>query len=178
MTDISAVARPYSQALFELAQQAGDYQSWSDALAFLAAVAEDPDLQELVQNPKISRQQLVELLTDLCAGRVHDDATNLVRLLVHNRRVSALPSIASQYEALRAQAESKIDAQLTTAREVTDDQLQKITKALEKRLGRKVQVTVEHEPSLIAGAVIRAGDLVIDGSASSRLQKLAGAMLR
>lgn len=178
MTDIAAVARPYSQALFELAQQSGDYSSWSDTLAFLAAVAADPDLQEFTQNPKVSKQQLVELLSGLCEGRVNAEAINFVRLLVHNRRVLVLPSIAAQYEALRADAESKIDAQLMTAREISDAQLKKISQALEKRLGRKVQLTIEHDPSLIAGAMIRAGDLVIDGSASSRLRKLGSAMLR
>jgi len=178
MTDISAVARPYANAIFELAQQSGDYTVWSQDLAFLALVAADADLQELIQNPKVSKQQVVGLLVELCKGRTHEGAISLVRLLVQNRRIAALPGIAAQYEALRAEAERKVDAQLVTAHKVDAAQLKKLTAALEKRLGRAVQLTVEHDPSLLGGALIRAGDLVIDGSARSRLQKLASAMTR
>jgi len=178
MTDISAVARPYAQAIFEIAQQSNDYTVWSQDLAYLAMVAADKDLQELIHNPKVSKQQIVELLIELCRGRTSDNASNLVRLLVQNRRVAALPSIAAQYEILRAEAERKVDAQLVTAHEVDAAHLEKITAALEKRLGRAVQLSVEHDPTLLGGALIRAGDLVIDGSAKSRLQKLASAMMR
>ena len=178
MTDISAVARPYAHAIFELAQQSADYAKWSQDLGFLAAVGADEGLLAFIQNPKVDTQQVEALLTDLCKGQTSEAAVNLVRLLVHNRRVATLPAIASQYEILRAEAERKVDAQLVTAQDVDKAQLEKISKALAKRLGREVQLSVEHDPSLIGGAMIRAGDLVIDGSARSRLQKLASVLTR
>jgi len=178
MTDTAAVARPYAQAVFELAQAAGDYVSWSNDLAWLAAVVQDAQIQELVQNPRVERAQLRGLLEDLGAGRVSEGALNLVRLLLQNDRLLVLPAIAAQYEVLRADAERQLNATLVTARDVNAEQIKRITLALEKRLGRKVNLKVEQDPALIGGAVIRAGDLVIDGSAQSRLQKLAGHMLR
>lgn len=178
MAEISTVARPYAQAAFEMAKESGDYKSWSEGLAFAASLVQDDSMVELINNPRIERSRLAELFDDLCADRMTQDGRNLVRLMVSNNRLLALPSAAQQYEAMRSEAEGTIEAEITAAQAISDAQQANISKALEKKLGRKVSLTVHEDPALLGGAIIRAGDLVIDGSAKGRLEKLASALVR
>ncbi len=178
MAEISAVARPYANAVFELAKESGEYKSWSDALALAGAVAADPAIEDLIQNPQVDRERLAQLLLDICGDQVPAEVANLIRLLARNDRLYALPSIFAQFEALRADAEGTIDAVMIAAQAVDTAQQERIAAALSKRLGRKVNLTVQEDANLIGGAVIRAGDLVIDGSAKTRLNKLARTLVR
>lgn len=178
MADMDNVARPYAQAILELAQEAGDYSVWSDALAFASAVANDPTMQELARNPRVERKQLTGLFEEICGDRLTPHARNLLKLVVHNGRLWALPAIAAHFEKLRAEAEGTVEAQVVAARDVNESQLAKLASGLEKRLGRKVNLSVRRDDTLLGGAIVRAGDLVIDGSARGRLQKLAAVLLR
>ena len=99
-----------------------------------------------------------------------------MRLLAQNRRLHALTVIAEQYERLRAEAEQTVQAELESALPVSDTQQQRIAEALSKRMGRRVELTVKTNEELLGGAVVRAGDLVIDGSIRARLEKLATAI--
>ncbi|GIT49102.1 MAG: hypothetical protein Ct9H300mP14_10300 [Gammaproteobacteria bacterium] len=116
------------------------------------------------------------VFTDICADRLDGNAKNLVRLLAQNRRLHALPVIAEQYEYLRAEAERTVQAELESALPVSDAQQQRIAEALSQRMGRRVELTVKTNEELLGGAVVRAGDLVIDGSIRARLEKLATAI--
>jgi len=178
MAATSSLARPYARAVFELAAESGDYGTWSRALGFLAAVVSDKSLQNVVGNPRVERAELEKLFDDLCGDRVPDSARNLLRLMMDNDRLELLPDVAAQYEVLRAEAEGSVDAEVRTARPLSEEQQEKLAKALEERLGRKVNLTVHEDKSLIGGAVIRAGDLVIDGTAKGRLEKMASALQR
>ncbi len=176
MANTASISRPYARAIFAMAQEAGDFQTWSDVLANGAAVVADDTLKPLIDDPRIGRDKLSELVTSIMPDNLPDQAVNTIRLLSHNGRLDALPAIAAQYEVLRAEAESTVDVQMVSAREVTDAQQQKVAAALEKRMGRKVKINISIDESLLGGAVIRAGDLVIDGSARSRLEKLSSAL--
>ncbi|MFZ0487183.1 MAG: F0F1 ATP synthase subunit delta [Arenicellales bacterium] len=178
MAGTSSLARPYAQAVFELAKESNDYKSWSDALAFLAALVNDQLMQNLINNPRVEHGRLLELLEELCGDRVPESGRNLLRLMADNNRLLALPEVAAQYEVMRAEAEGTIEAQVRSAKPLSDEQKKQLSKALEKRLGRKVILTVHEDDSLFGGAVVQAGDLVIDGSAKGRLEKLASALQR
>ena len=176
MAELSNIARPYARAVFELAKTDADYSVWSERLEWLATVAADPNIGTLFNNPRVSKHALAGVFTDICADQVDGNAKNLVRLLAQNRRLHVLPAIAEQYERLRAEAEQTVQAELETALPVSDTQQQRIAEALSQRMGRRVELTVKTNEKLLGGAVVRAGDLVIDGSIRARLEKLATAI--
>jgi F-type H+-transporting ATPase subunit delta len=170
------IARPYAQAVFELAKDADDYQSWSQVLALLAALATNSQIRELVQNPHVDRADLSQLFADICGDKLFAQAQSFVRLIIGNNRVFSLPNIASQFETMRAEAEGTIDAELIAAQPVTEAQQLQITESLSRRLGREVNLRVTEDTALIGGAVLRAGDMVIDASVKGRLHKLAASL--
>lgn len=176
MAEISTVARPYSQAVFQFAQSRSKLAEWSEMLAFLAAVVTEPHMQSLISNTSIKKDQLTKLMHDVCGGKLDEFGLNLIKVLMENRRLGLVPEIANQYETLRAEAESTIEAELISAFETTDEQIKTIAQALQKRLGRKVNLKAQIDKELIGGAIIRAGDLVIDGSAAGRLSGLSNAI--
>lgn len=176
MSENASIARPYARAVFELARDGGNFPHWSEALQSLADLAGQDQISALFAHPKVSREDIASILIDSCGGLLDEAGKNFVRLLVRNGRLAALEDIASQYETLRAEAERTITAQVESALPVSDAHRQRIAEALEKRLGRRVSLEVSTDATLIGGAVIRAGDLVIDGSIKARLEKLAAAV--
>ncbi len=176
MANTASISRPYARAIFALAKDTGDYQTWSDILAAGAAIVSDGAVKSLIEDPRISRDKVADLVISVMQD-LPESGANMIRLLSQNNRLDALPTIAAQYDALRAEAESTIDVQMISARAVTEAQQQKVADALEKRMGRKVKINMSIDESLLGGAVIRAGDLVIDGSAKSRLEKLSSALV-
>lgn len=178
MADSTAVARPYAQAAFELARDDGDLSQWSEMLELALLVARDPTMLALAQSPRVDTAQLAQLFIDVCGDRLNDQGGNFIRLLAENGRVAALPEIVEQFETLRADAEGFVEAELISAVEVNQEQQQKIVKALERRLNRTVKLACRIDSALLGGAIIRAGDMVIDGSFRSGLQKLAVALAR
>lgn len=176
MADQSNLARPYAHAVFELAQEQGDLSGWTDQLDLLAAIATDSATQELVNNPAITSAQVVDLFEGVAGDRLSAGAGNLVKLLVRNDRVSVLPDIAEAYAARRAEAESTIEAEMITATQIDEAQQQQFVEVLQKKLGRTVKLEFDVDEDLIGGAVIRAGDWVLDGSVKAQLDQLVGAI--
>jgi len=178
MSEYQAIARPYAQAVFELAKDAGDYQSWSSVLAYAGAVAADPQIRELAHNPRVDDETIIQVFEDICGDRLFPQAKNFLRLIVGSDRIFALPDVVIQFEKMRAEAEGTIEAELISALAVSDDQKAKIAKFLSKRLGRKVTLRVNEDPTLIGGAILRAGDMVIDASVKGRLAEFAANLAR
>jgi F-type H+-transporting ATPase subunit delta len=176
MSEQISLARPYAKAIFEIARDSGDYSLWSDQLEFLATVAADPAMKEIIQNPEITEQRLTDLILDVGKDQFNEHTQNLVKLLVHNDRLAAAEDINQQFLVLRDEAEQVIEAQLITASEVDDAQKQSIETALSGRLGKKIKLETSVDESLIGGAVVRAGDWVVDGSVKAQLQDLVGAI--
>ena len=185
MADNNTVARPYAQAIFEVADGAGVLAEWSESLAIAAQLLADRGLVEYLGNPEFSDAQRFEFLTGLFgkAGSqllAGGDAkgTNFLKLLLENGRVAVLPEISEHFEALKAKIENSVDAVVTSAVALSKAQEQEIAGSLKERLGRDVRITTEIDETLIGGAVIRAGDVVIDGSLRARLEGLANALVK
>lgn len=179
MADSSTVARPYAKALFDLAREAGRLDEWSRALNAAAAIVADEDAQRHLARPELGRGQRAEFVADLASAFgqgetfAAGEGRNLLRLLAENDRLEALPDIAAQYDELKAEAENTVRVTLVSAAEVDAALADKVTAALERKLGRKVELELEVDRALLGGAILRAEDRVIDGSVRSRLQRLA-----
>jgi F-type H+-transporting ATPase subunit delta len=173
MAEKSTIARPYAEAVFSLAKEQSELKSWSDMLCLAAAITADQQMQEMISNTNVSKGQLAELILDVCGSDVTEQGNNLIKLLAENRRLSMLSEIASQYEELRAEEEKTIEAEVISAFEVSPAQQKQIAEKLKVRLGREVSLSCRVDKSLIGGVVIKAGDLVIDGSTIGQIQKLS-----
>lgn len=175
MAEVTTIARPYAVAVFSLAQEKDDLQTWSNLLQVAAQCADNAEVEAILTNPAVSDEQAVDLLGDV-VGDLSADARNFLLLLAENNRLLLLPEIAALFEELRAEAEQMLTAEVVSARALTDAQKTKIAAALKKRLGKEVTLTEQVDESLLGGAIIRAGDLVIDGSALGKLNRLANAI--
>ena len=167
------LARPYARAAFSIAREGGRFAPWSDALAFSARVAADPQVAALLGNPALSRADAVALLAPEDAQAQFID---FLDVLASNGRLAQLPEIAGLYETLRAEAEHVVLATVTSATALPDAEIEQIRAALKRRFGSEVQVETAVDPSLIGGAVIAAGDVVIDGSLKGKLARLQSAL--
>ncbi len=177
MSDLDTAARPYAKAIFELASAEGNLASWGDSLQGAAAIASDADMQAMFELPSMLAGEQCELFLSVVSGvkdapKISRDFKNLVALLAENNRLSALPSIATTFETLKQEAEGKIEVRIRTALKLSAKQQDAMAKSLAKKLGKEISVTTEIDETLIAGAIIQAGDMVIDGSARGRLDKL------
>ncbi|MDX1609197.1 MAG: F0F1 ATP synthase subunit delta [Halofilum sp. (in: g-proteobacteria)] len=166
------LARPYARAVFQLAQEQKALAEWSQTLELLALIAADERVARVLRAPRVAAEKRVELMRAIAGDKLDEHGDNLVRLLAANGRLPLLPSIHDQFEVLRAEAEGRIAARVTSARKLTKEQQERIAKALGKRLDRKVELDCDVDEALLGGAVIRAGDLVIDGSLRGRLRRL------
>lgn len=178
MAEISTLARPYAKAVFELARDGKSFAAWGEALSALSALVSSPAVAGLISHPALTKAQLFGALDKALAGKVSPQALAFVRLLVDNGRLAALPAIAEQFEQLRAEAESRIDVEITSAAEVAPAQRDQLSAAVRKRLARDVAIEWKTDAELIGGALIRAGDLVIDGSVRGELARLQTALTR
>lgn len=173
MAEQVTVARPYAQAVFELAQSDKDLKGWSEMLGLLVQIISVNEVWELINSPRLTRAAIADLLNEIGGKRFDGAFQNLVRVLAENRRLGVIPEIAALFEQLRAVAESRVAAEVVSAQTLSEEQQAKIAESLRKRLGREVELSCSVDASLLGGAIIRAGDLVIDGSARGRLDRLA-----
>ncbi len=176
MAEAITIARPYANAIFAIAQEKGELKAWSDLLAVLAQCVAEPEMQSIITSPAVSDEQAVQVLADIAGDLMTADAKNFLLLLAENNRLLLLTDITVLFEALRAEAEKSMTADVISARELTQEQADKISAALKQRLGRDVTLNTSIDESLLGGAIIRAGDLVIDGSALGKLNRLANAI--
>ena len=173
MSQALTLARPYARAAFGIARDEGAFAAWSQALGFAARVAADPRVAGVLGNPKLSDADAVALLAAPGAG---ESVSRFLALLADNRRMQLLPEIAGLYEELRNEAERVVKATVTSAAALPDAELESIRAALRKRFGREVELDTAIDESLIGGAVIDAGDVVIDGSLKGKLARLQSAL--
>jgi F-type H+-transporting ATPase subunit delta len=178
MAEKVTIARPYAQAAFATAREQGDLKGWSELLQCAAAVAADEGMAAVIANPRISDEQLVTLFLELCGAGTKDAGKNMIRVLADNGRLDVLPEIAALYEEMRAEAEAKVEAQVISAKALSESQKSALAAALAKRLGREVSLVCSTDESLLGGAIIRSGDMVIDGSVVGKLDKISSQLLR
>jgi F-type H+-transporting ATPase subunit delta len=173
MAEKATIARPYAKAAFESAHQHNALERWSTVLATASSVVQDERVAGLLSSPRVTPEQLSGLIGEIVGGNLDEQTRNFLATLASNRRLALLPEIASMYEGLRAEAENTADVQVVSAVELNEAQKQRLVSALKKRLQREVRLHVEVDASLIGGAIVRAGDFVIDGSLKARLDRLA-----
>ena len=117
-------------------------------------------------------------MTDVAGDNINDMGKNFLNVLAENGRLNVLAEIAELYEQHRAEAEKTVEAEVTSAFPLSDAQKQQLIDALKNRLGRDVSLVTKTDENIIGGAIVRAGDLVIDGSVSSQLEKLGNSLMR
>ncbi len=176
MAEIATIARPYAEAVFAMADKVADLAGWSQRLSGLAAITAHPEVRALIGNPKVQGAQLVELVTTLAQGSLPAETKTLVQTLVANGRLAVLPEVAAQFEALKNERESRVDAHITTAFELPPAELQSLVADLERRFKRKVHASVSVDRELIGGARVVVGDEVIDGTVRGKLAAMANAL--
>ena len=174
MSQSLTLARPYARAVFSLARSQSRLPQWSTLLGFAARAVAEPSVQSILGDPRLDAQSLVSVL--MPAGDVDPLFTQFVSVLAENRRLAVLPEIAGLFDALRAEDEHVVKATITSANALQADELAKLRAALVKRFGREVEVTTAVDKALIGGAVIDAGDVVIDGSLRTKLARLGAAL--
>jgi F-type H+-transporting ATPase subunit delta len=176
MAELATIARPYAEALFK-AIGPQDAQAVSQQVNALASVATDPQVRQFADNPKVSSAQVFELLTSVVKVFLGDGAKNLLRAVIDNGRLAALPEIASQYQSLVNASSGVSDALIESAFPIDAAKLDEVQAALEKRFGRKLNATVVVKPELIGGVRVVVGDEVLDTSVAARLQQMKTALV-
>lgn len=173
MAETVTIARPYAEAVFELGKQQKSLPQWSGMLALAAAVTSSPEVSALDGNPRITARQLADLVIGICGDRLNGEARNMIQLLVHNRRLSVLPEIRELFERLKEEHEGQVEALITSALPLSEDQAKRLCGKLEAKYGRKVMAKVVVDASLIGGVKVQVGDEVIDGSLRGRLEAMS-----
>jgi len=173
MAESITLARPYAKAAFEAAVADKSLDEWSQTLAVLSAVVAHEKVATLLQSPSLAAEKQASTLQEICGDEITAKSGNLLILLAENRRLALMPQIAAMFELLKAEYQKAVEVELTTAFEVSDEVVEQVSKALARRLERKVSLHTRVDQSLIGGAVIRAGDTIIDNSVRGKLKKLA-----
>ena len=171
MSEIATVARPYAKAAFDFAVENQAGAKWQEMLAFTAEVTRNEQVGELLSG-SIAPETLAKTFISVCGDEIDEHVQNLIRVMADNGRLTTLPEVLTQFIQLRDSLESTIEVDVISANELSEQQSAKISAAMEKRLSRKVKLNCKIDKSVIAGVIIRAGDLVIDGSIRGRLERL------
>ena len=178
MAELATLARPYAAAAFDMAKANDRLDRWSRMLGVLSATAESPQARALVASPTLPSEAKAHRLIDIVRDELDAAGRRFVLVLADNKRLDLLAEIAAQFEARKAEAEQTLDVEIAAAVEMSDAQVSAYTKALEERFEQQVHVATTVDPNLVGGAVVRAGDTVIDGSVRGRLTRLIESLQR
>ncbi|UYU31917.1 F0F1 ATP synthase subunit delta [Siccibacter colletis] len=172
MSEFVTVARPYAKAAFDFAVEHQSVDRWQDMLAFAAEVTKNDYMAELISGA-LAPETLAESFIAICGEQLDANGQNLIKVMASNGRLKALPDVLELFIELREASEATAEVEVTSANVLSEDQLSKISAAMEKRLSRKVKLNCKIDKSVMAGVIIRSGDMVIDGSVRGRLERLA-----
>ena len=173
MAEISTISRPYAVAAYKLASEQKALAKWSEMLGFAAAVASDAQIKAYIQDPKVVSADLLATFLKVCGDKLNENGQNLIKVLVEYGRLSILPEIYSAFEALKAQDEGTLDAEIIAAAKISAADTKDLVKRLEAKFGKKIEASVSVDPEIIGGIKIIVGDTVIDASVKGQLQNLA-----
>lgn len=177
MAELATIARPYAEALFKAcADKAADLNSTVAWVEELAAIAADPQLRQLADSPKVTVEQVLGVITGVARSALPDAARNFLRVIIENGRLDALPEVAVQFRAIVNRLNGSSDAIVYSAFPVEDAALNDISDALQKRFGRKLNLSVQIDASLIGGVRVVVGDEVLDTSVKARLEQMKAAL--
>lgn len=178
MAELTTIARPYAEAVFDIAKEQKALDQWSKMLAFAVAVVTAPEMAAIIANPNVARQSVEAALTTVCEKELNAEGLNMLKTLLSNGRLAILPQVAEMFEELRAKEAGVVDAVITSAYPLDGAQLKELVASLEKRFGRKVEPQVAVDAELIGGVIIQVGDEVIDASVRGSLQNMAYSLKR
>jgi F-type H+-transporting ATPase subunit delta len=173
MADKTTVARPYAKAAFAEASARNRLTEWSRALALAGHVVSDARIERLIENPEVPPTEIAQLVMGVTGAELGEFWRNFLLTLAGNHRLGYLPQIAVLFDELKDQAEGVADVTVTSATPLDGGQQRKLSEALARRLKKKVRLHCATDPGLIGGAIVRAGDLVIDGSLKGKLERMA-----
>ncbi len=173
MAELSTIARPYAKAAFEYARDSKQLSQWAEQLATASAVAADKGLQAALNDPALTAERQAAILSDVCGDELGAQARNFIGVLAANKRLSLLPEIFLLFTQYKANQEKSVDVEVVSAFDLDEVTRNRLAEVLGKKLERQVKVSTTTDRSLLGGVLIRAGDLVIDGSVRGRLNKLA-----
>ena len=176
MIEPTTLARPYARAAFEHARAADDLAAWQIALTELAAITAEPKVAAAMRDPDQTAAQRASMLSGLAGEAAPPAVANLLAIMADNGRLSLLPEVAVLFDRLKQAVESTVAVHVTSAYPLSDAETQQLAETMQERLARSITLTSETDPSLLGGALIRADDLMIDGSVRGRLNKLAGTL--
>jgi F-type H+-transporting ATPase subunit delta len=176
MAELSTLARPYARAAFEFAVNVNDLAAWSASLSTAAKVSQAENMQKVLSSPSLTSEQQAKQFVDVCGDELSANAQNFIKVLAENKRLPLLPEITSLFDEFKANREKSVDVEVATVFELDEALQQKLAATLSKKLEREVNLQTTIDKDLIGGVVIRAADIVIDGSISGRLAKLSEAM--
>ncbi|MBE7367063.1 F0F1 ATP synthase subunit delta [Ramlibacter pallidus] len=174
MAELATIARPYAEALFQSTR--ADLNGTTQWLDALAAVAGNPQLLQYAGNPKVADAQVFDLVTEVARVQLPPAGQNFLRLVIANGRLAAIPEVAQQFREMKNAQSGSSDAVVYSAFPIAADQLGAVAQALEKRFGRKLNLTVQEDPSLIGGIRVVVGDEVLDTSVKARLEQMKVAL--
>ncbi len=177
MAEITTIARPYAEALARLASEQQSWKTWSEMLVLAAQVAGDSQVADLAGNPSVPAGRVAEVIVSVCGSGLNAEGANFVRVLAENKRFSALPEIARLFEELKSAQEGILDARISTAYALTDEQMSAMIAKLETKFGQKINASQEVDATLIGGVVIQVGDEVMDASVRGRLSSMSATLI-
>ncbi|MFU9138132.1 MULTISPECIES: F0F1 ATP synthase subunit delta [unclassified Erwinia] len=175
MSEFTTVARPYAKAAFDYAVEHQSVDGWQQMLAFATEVASNEQVAELLSGA-LAPESLSAQFIAICGSQLDEAGQNLIKVMAENKRLPALPDVLAQFIQLRAAHDATADVEVISSMTLSDEQLTNISAAMEKRLSRKVKLNCKIDKSVMAGVIIRAGDMVIDGSVRGRLERLSDAL--
>ena len=176
MAELATIARPYAEALFKASSNGADLNSTVAWVEELAAIAADPQLRQLADSPKVTTEQVLDVITGVARSALPDAARNFLRVIIENGRLDALPEVAVQFRGIVNRLNGSSDAIVYSAFPVEEAALNDISAALQKRFGRKLNLTVKIDESLIGGVRVVVGDEVLDTSVKARLEQMKAAL--
>jgi F-type H+-transporting ATPase subunit delta len=173
MAELSTIARPYAVAAYKLGKEQKALAKWSEMLGFATQIASDAKMQAYINDPNVVASDLQATFLKVCGNKLNENAQNLIKVLIEYGRLSILPAITDAFEALKAQDEGTLEANIIAASKPSSAEIKDLVKRLEAKFGKKVEATVSVDEEIIGGIKIIVGDTVIDASVKNQLQNLA-----
>ncbi|MBM7456061.1 F-type H+-transporting ATPase subunit delta [Oceanisphaera litoralis] len=170
--EMKTIARPYAKAAFDFAVEKKAVDNWLTMLSFAAEVVQNKQMDAVI-NGNLNAEKMAGVFLAVCGEQLDEQGQNLIKAMAANGRLSVLPAVVREFAAMKAELDREVEADVVSATKLTKQQMAKIQASLEKRLERKVKLNCSVDKSLMAGIIIKAGDLVIDGSVRGRLSRLA-----
>ncbi len=176
MSSLTTLARPYAKAAFELAEAEQALTGWDEMLGLASEIVSEPSMANLLGSPDFCNAQAVNLIIEVSGDAFNQRFQDFLKVLADNDRLSLLPQISGLYQALREEAENRLSVKVVSAIALDEDQAGRMQQALARRFDCEIELENEIDAEIIGGAVVYAGDQVIDGSLRGRLQKLSNSL--